>query len=30
MAKLSEEDHILSPDIWDKTFSGGFKKCSDG
>ena len=25
-----EEHHILSPDIWGKTFTDWFKKCSDG
>ena len=25
-----EEYHILSPDIWGKTFTDWFKKCSDG
>ena len=25
-----EEHHILSPEIWGKTFTGRFRKCSDG
>ena len=28
--KFLDEDHLLSPDIWSKTFTDWFKKCSDG